>query len=468
MKFVFICEFNKNVGLGHFDRCLNFADFLRNNDHDCSFLTFNSEKKLIKSFDVYKNYNFNNIPEKLLNHQEVVNFYNYVRKFRPDYLIFDSYKIKYNFYKKFSKFNINTIVIADFINKKYFCDLLINPNSNNNFFNKKNNSYSISGLSYQFTNTKLFKKNISKDVCKSALVYLGSTKKINFIKKILRKLRLFFNENLTFKIILKDNRIFKEKFIKQIKFLSHKNLSKEIDRSKFIISAGGTFLLKCIMKDKVILVFKTANNQNELLKYLEKYKRIIFFKNLKFNIGKRKFMKKFLLMKNIQNYNLLKNKKQKLKNLLKILNSINKTRVILEEKNKSQINEILKIQNEKDTRKFANNNSKISSKNHNKWFREMIKNKNYYHYIIKKNFTSIGILSYKLIKGRYLLSIIIKKKFRNKNYAFKAIKISLNYRELLNKKITAEVKKDNYNSVRLFRKLDFSLNKKSKLFMKVI
>ena len=191
------------------------------------------------------------------------------------------------------------------------------------------------------------------------------------------------------------------------------------------------------MKDKVILVFKTTNNQNELLKYLEKYKRIIYFKNLKFNIGKRKFMKKFLLMKNIQNYNLLKNKKQKLKNLLKILNSINKTRIILEEKNKRKINEILKIQNEKDTRKFANNNSKISSKNHNKWFREMIKNKNYFHYIIKKNFTSIGILSYKLIKGRYLLSIIIKKKFRNKNYAFKAI--SLNYN--LIKKLQQKLKK---------------------------
>ena len=58
MKFVFICEFNKNVGLGHFDRCLNFADFLRNNDHECSFLTFNSEKKLIKSEKWYQDLRF--------------------------------------------------------------------------------------------------------------------------------------------------------------------------------------------------------------------------------------------------------------------------------------------------------------------------------------------------------------------------------------------------------------------------
>ncbi len=111
---------------------------------------------------------------------------------------------------------------------------------------------------------------------------------------------------------------------------------------------------------------------------------------------------------------------------------------------------------------------KIKPMEHKKWFNGMLKNKFYYHYLIKRNLSTVGLLSYKPFKDYYLLSIIIKEKYKKNNYAYRAIKNSLNFEYLIGKKIIAEVKKNNFASIKLFKKLNFSLNKKSKLFMKVI
>jgi ribosomal protein S18 acetylase RimI-like enzyme len=97
----------------------------------------------------------------------------------------------------------------------------------------------------------------------------------------------------------------------------------------------------------------------------------------------------------------------------------------------------------------------------------MLLSKSYHHFLIKKNVLTVGLVSYKPSKKGYIISIIIKKKYRNKNYAYTAIKMSLSNKEIINKKVLAIVKKNNINSIRLFRKLKFSLNSKKKLYMKL-
>ena len=161
-----------------------------------------------------------------------------------------------------SELNVKTIIFADFKDKKYFCDILINPNSDRNFENKKKHSFTLSGLNYQFTNKLFFKKKKGKIKSNLILIYLGSIKNINFIFKITKKINNFFDNLLNLKIISNKKLYTLDKSVRQINFLETKNLIKEIDKSKFIISAGGTFLTKSVIKNKVIVAVKTANNQN--------------------------------------------------------------------------------------------------------------------------------------------------------------------------------------------------------------
>ena len=70
---------------------------------------------------------------------------------------------------------------------------------------------------------------------------------------------------------------------------------------------------------------------------------------------------------------------------------------------------IYNIQNEEGSRKFALNGNKITKREHVNWFDQLIKNQNHYHFVIKKGIINVGILSFKLTKGYYYISIIIRK-----------------------------------------------------------
>ena len=48
MNYLFICEFNKKIGLGHISRCKNLAAFLLREKNQCFFLSNNSKKNDLK------------------------------------------------------------------------------------------------------------------------------------------------------------------------------------------------------------------------------------------------------------------------------------------------------------------------------------------------------------------------------------------------------------------------------------
>ena len=335
---------------------------------------------------------------------------------------------------------------------------------------KKKKSYSLSGLNYQFIDKEYFEKAKFSET-KTSLIYLGSIRNIDFIENIILRLNKIFDEKLKFKIILKDKskNKFKYKNIKILSFLNKKKLIDEIDKSKFIISAGGTFLPKCLVRKKIILVIKTANNQNELIEYLIKKKLIISINKYLDNLNKKNFFFSYNKIKNNKYINTIDfNNNKTYKDFLLKLKIIKKRRIYLVKKHKSHLNEIFDIQTQGDVRKYAIKNKSITLQEHKKWFKKMLSLNLYHHFLIKKNFSTLGLVSYKPSNEGFVISIIIKKKFQNKNYAYNAIKSSLIYPEIANKKIIAMVKKDNINSIKLFKKLDFSLNNKKKLFMKLI
>lgn len=323
MKFLFICEFNKKIGLGHLNRCLNFANFLISNNHDCSLFCINSDLGLIKLFNFSKKINFIRNENNLLSKDNLSRFEYLIKKKSFDCVVIDHYKVNYNLQKKISKLKIFTICIADFSSKNYYCDILINPNSPKKFKNKKKNSVQLCGNEYSFIENSFFKKDLKKyKKSNDILIYLGSNSKVKFLNKFLIKLSKSLTFKPKFKIISFVNIKLKIPNVTRLKFQSTKKLIKQIDKSSIIISAGGTFLVKCILRKRLIIALSTNKNQNENLKYLAKKKLIILVKNREPFFNKNTFKKKYLFFKkhpsNI-NYSKFENsKKILLKTTLKL------------------------------------------------------------------------------------------------------------------------------------------------------
>ena len=120
------------------------------------------------------------------------------------------------------------------------------------------------------------------------------------------------------------------------------------------------------------------------------------------------------------------------------------------------------LRNENEARKNSNNSKKILLKDHKIWLKKKIKDKNSLYYIItSKNFEKIGVVRYDLEDIFAKVSINILKKYRNLGYG----SIMLKETEKLFKKriiLVATVKKSNTKSLKIFKKNQYIIIKKTK------
>ena len=300
MKFLFICDFSEKIGLGHLNRCLNFANFLVSKNYECIFYSIDSNFSLLKKFKISKKIKFFGKDKKKISKDNLSVIKNIISDYLIDIVVIDNYNYTYYLQRKITKFNIFTICIADYPYRKYYCNFLINPNSPKKFINEKKNSFKISGNEYSFIEDNFFqlkKNNIVRS--NEILIYLGSYNEISFLRNILQRI----SRNLPYKPIFKliNKKKIKFKNIKYLKFLKTKNLIREMDRSDIVISAGGTFLIKSILRQKFTIAINTNNNQNENLRYLVK-KKFIFLIKKKYPFFKDdKFKKNYFAYQNKSN-----------------------------------------------------------------------------------------------------------------------------------------------------------------------
>ena len=102
-----------------------------------------------------------------------------------------------------------------------------------------------------------------------------------------------------------------------------------------------------------------------------------------------------------------------------------------------------KLRNDIDNRKNFIYSKKISFNDHDKWFKNSLKNKlnTFYKIVVNKN-QRCGYLRFKENKSSFDVSICIDKKFRKKNIASEALLCA--EEKLKNRKhFTSVVKKDN-------------------------
>ena len=121
MNILFITNYSKNYGGGHFIRCNKLSKKLKKNNK--IFFLIDDKDKNISNF-LTKDKNLiinNNIFRKKKKLIEII------KSLKKPIVIIDSYLSSYSFEKKIYSFCKKLIVIDD-LKKKHFCDIYINPN----------------------------------------------------------------------------------------------------------------------------------------------------------------------------------------------------------------------------------------------------------------------------------------------------------------------------------------------------
>jgi hypothetical protein len=112
---------------------------------------------------------------------------------------------------------------------------------------------------------------------------------------------------------------------------------------------------------------------------------------------------------------------------------------------------LFNLRNKDYVRKNSINIKKINFFNHEKWFKNFLKKKNIL-YLIKEKNISVGYIRLEKLKGFFLVSWAILKKFQKKGYAKKSVMLSTNNKKF---KYKALVKKDNEISKYIVAKAKF-------------
>ena len=156
MNLGFRVDASKDIGYGHWFRCLNLSRILKSNN------TYFFSKSYVNNLKDSK-INLIKLKKNISKDLELIELKKKIQINKIDILIIDNYEYGYSFQKKIKKYVKKLIIIDDYINKKYFCDIYLNYS----FFNSSEK---------KFLKRKNFKLAIGTK-------YLPLDKKFHFLKK---------------------------------------------------------------------------------------------------------------------------------------------------------------------------------------------------------------------------------------------------------------------------------------------
>ena len=335
------------IGGGHILRCLAFANYLKKkkinsyflirkfdgnfsseikkNNHKVYFLKKLNEKKIFLNTKKFT-YKYSLQTKEKNDAKETLNILN---KILPDIVIVDHYGISKIWHNEIKK-KYKLMVIDDLADRKYNCDILVDPtygrkkieyrklvNKNCKLLLGSNKAL----INENFTKIKIktIKKNLNCSEVKKIIITMGNSDLLNTSYFAVRCLLNSSFKRLTYLLILGKNYNFKNKInsllnksenLKIINFTN--NFAKYAANSDFAITTPSVTLSEFATIGLPSAVIINSKNQKDVAKNLETKRAII-------NLGQRKKLNKSRFLKKIGN---IINNFEKRKKMIKTFHKI--------------------------------------------------------------------------------------------------------------------------------------------------
>lgn len=286
------------IGHGHIMRTLVLAKKYRKKGYEVYFATLDLEGNLNKKikeegFFVY-----------ILETKDIQELIFLIKEEKINTLVVDNYEIKYEQEKEIKKQTNIKLVCLDDTYEKHYCDILINHNISADEKKYKNlvpkTCELKCGAEFTLLREEFYKyknKNIKKTSIKTNIfLAIGGTDHSNINIKILEVLKEFDNINV-FLVTTSANKNLNEleKYCKNntfIKlFIDTNKMAKLMRKSDFAIVSASVILNEVYFMNLPFIAIKTADNQNDIYKYLKDNSYLVL---KKFNTKKLKKCVKIL------------------------------------------------------------------------------------------------------------------------------------------------------------------------------
>lgn len=465
MKIIIVTEGSSKIGFGHITRCMSLYQAFR-------------EKELPVQFVV----NGDSTIEHLLENTEhsIFNWLEESRRFfklldTSDILIIDSYLADKSFYEKISE----SVALAVYIDDNKRIDYPRGTVINGSILAEKMDYPQVNEVKYllgsQYIPLRREFWNVpekeTKKSLKNIMVTFGGDDLRNLTPDIL-KILVNGYPHINKKIVIgrgfeKISEIenLKDDTTELIYYPGARGMLQTMLDSDLAISAGGQTLYELARTGVPTIAIGVAHNQINNVKNWQEVGFVEFAgfwdnENLQEHIkGKLKLLEGPDLRINKSKIGKMSvNGKGAVKIVKHCLNEYYAKNIQLREAELKDIYNVYNLSNEEEVRQNSFNSDKIKFENHEKWFKDKIKDPNNIFLIVESWNNFAGQVRFELEGNEATISISIDKKFRELGLGRNIIENSIEYLKLnvsQIKIVKAYIKEDNKKSLRLFEKMNF-------------
>ena len=285
----------KEIGDGHFMRCLTLVKSFKKEIHKIYFISnqlSNHQTKILKKYNFkffkingYTKIHNKKIKKKLID-EDIRNSIKIIRNYKnhQNWLLIDHYGIDHTWEKSFRRDVDKIIVIDDLADRKHDCDILIDQNY---FIGNKNrykslvpsfcnqligSKYSIIRTEFSKSRNKLKQKNKMERI----MVSFGGSDPNNETKKVLLALNSL-KMNLNVDVIVGKNNPNKKEIkkicLKNSNFHYYeqiKDMAKFMKKADFSIGGGGSMIWERCYMGLPSIVTILDDNQREITKEMDR------------------------------------------------------------------------------------------------------------------------------------------------------------------------------------------------------
>ncbi len=277
MNILFRCDSSDKIGQGHIRRDIILAKRLK------------KENKIFFAVrDLPKNANYlideAGFEKIILKSNDFEELKETIQKNKIDFLIIDHYEIDLDFEQKLKTLKIKTAAFDDFY-APHTTDIVINPNL---FANKKRYSQEV-WIPFPLIDERFFikKKRFPKKPNKVLIAFGGSDPK-NCSVKILKQLPKKWQ--ITIVTTSSNKNLRKLKKIKNIKLIiDSKNMPKLFKEHDIALISASTLSIEAIASKTPFIAIKTAQNQQEVFRFLKRKRFKILNKLKKIKISAKEY-----------------------------------------------------------------------------------------------------------------------------------------------------------------------------------